>query len=383
VSARLGRSTRHCEERSDEAIHRSARIVGAAGLLRSARNDRIGSDQARKSLRALVRRVALLAALVLAGVAPAFAEDAPQACGGRDLEQRGAALDQARLKRAEDLLNANGLLWRIERAGFAPSYLFGTIHSTDESAVAIARQAAEYAARAKVVATELGGPFDSLDEANLAAAALAKAMAPDVDTFDPTLAGPKAAEVETFLDRRGFPKEMAHHLRLWFLAAAAALPTCETTRSQEGLPEVDQVIAAAGKSHGVPVVALETAAEQLDTMASAPAALAATTLEAAARQPALDEDSYATLLRLYREKRPADMIAIADVVPGLTAEERAAEDEFDNLLLVGRNATMAERAAPLLANGGAFIAVGALHLTGRNGLVERFRAMGYRVVDVW
>ena len=44
---------------------------------------------------------------------------------------------------------------------------------------------------------------------------------------------------------------------------------------------------------------------------------------------------------------------------------------------------MAERAAPLLAKGGAFIAVGALHLTGKNGLIERFRAAGYRVVNVW
>ena len=52
-------------------------------------------------------------------------------------------------------------------------------------------------------------------------------------------------------------------------------------------------------------------------------------------------------------------------------------------LLQGRNATMAERAAPLLASGGAFIAVGALHLAGKTGLVERFRAQGYTVTKVW
>ena len=44
---------------------------------------------------------------------------------------------------------------------------------------------------------------------------------------------------------------------------------------------------------------------------------------------------------------------------------------------------MAERAAPLLAAGGAFIAVGALHLSGKDGLVERFRATGYKVTKVW
>jgi uncharacterized protein len=36
-----------------------------------------------------------------------------------------------------------------------------------------------------------------------------------------------------------------------------------------------------------------------------------------------------------------------------------------------------------LASGGAFIAVGALHLTGKDGLIERFRADGYAVTKLW
>jgi len=327
-------------------------------------------------------RAALLAALACALIGPAFAEDAAPPCVGRDLE-RGADLREARLKRADDLVNGVGLLWRIEREGLAPSYLFGTIHSTDEGAVAIARQAAEYMSSARVVATELGGPFDDVDKADIAAAALAKAIAAAIDTFSPALTGAPAAAVEDYLARRGFAKEMAHHLRLWFLAAATALPTCEAARAQSDRPEVDQVIADAGKARGLRVEGLETSAEQLEAIAAAPPALAATLLEASARAPTLEDDSYATLLRLYREKRPADMLAIADAIPELTPEERAAEDAFDRLLLVGRNAVMAQRAGTLLAAGGAFIAVGALHLSGRDGLIERFRAMGYRVVDVW
>jgi uncharacterized protein YbaP (TraB family) len=36
----------------------------------------------------------------------------------------------------------------------------------------------------------------------------------------------------------------------------------------------------------------------------------------------------------------------------------------------------------LLEQGGAFIAVGALHLPGPGGLIERFRAAGYAVTRV-
>ncbi len=43
---------------------------------------------------------------------------------------------------------------------------------------------------------------------------------------------------------------------------------------------------------------------------------------------------------------------------------------------------MADRAAPLLKGGGAFMAVGALHLPGREGLVELLRQQGFTVTRV-
>ncbi len=111
--------------------------------------------------------------------------------------------------------------------------------------------------------------------------------------------------------------------------------------------------------------------------------VAAALLAVAARDPNMNGDVYATMLRLYRESRPAEILPITDAVGEMSGSERAAEDEFTRLLLVGRNATMAERAAPLLNVGGAFIAVGALHLPGKEGLIERLRAQGYRVTKVW
>jgi uncharacterized protein YbaP (TraB family) len=43
---------------------------------------------------------------------------------------------------------------------------------------------------------------------------------------------------------------------------------------------------------------------------------------------------------------------------------------------------MADRAAPILARGNAFMAVGAMHLPGPKGLVEGFRKGGYTVTAV-
>ncbi len=327
------------------------------------------------TLRALALPLALLSA------APVAAAEA-LACHGADLTHiDGLAAAQAR--RADDLVNADGLLWRIDRPGLAPSYLYGAIHSTDDRALEMAGRAARHIAGAKVVATELGGPLDSVEKANIGAMMLAKALDRDHDTFEGAVASGDRGPIEKLIARQGFPKEFAHHLKLWFLATVTSIPACEARREALDLPEVDQFLAQTARDAGVKVVGLETPKEQLDALSAIPPATAAALLAVAARDPGMNDDVYATLLRLYRESRPAEILPIADVAGEMSESERAAEDEFTRSLLAGRNGRMAGRAAPLLSAGGAFIAVGALHLSGKDGLVERFRAAGYKVTKVW
>ena len=332
----------------------------------------------------VIRRSALGACAFLIGVL-AFslaAAEPPKACQGSDLTQvEGLAATQS--ARADDLINGEGLLWRIEKPGLQPSYLFGTIHSTDASALEVAARAAQFIAGSRVVATELGGPMDSIQKANITAATLAKALDRDHDTFEGAIAPEDRQGIEKFVAREGYPAEFVHHLKPWFLAILTAIPACEAEREALDLPEVDQFLAQTAKDSRVKVIGLETPGEQLDAIASLRPEVAATLLVLAARDPGLNDDLYATMLKLYRESRPAEIVAIADALGGLNEAERAAQDEFMRKLLLSRNAIMAQRAGPLLASGGAFIAVGALHLPGRTGLIERFRAMGYTVTKVW
>jgi hypothetical protein len=329
--------------------------------------------------RLAVRACAFLVGVVTLSLAHA---EPPKPCQGSDLT-RVEGLATAEAARANDLVNGDGLLWRIEKPGLAPSYLFGTIHSTDESALAMARRAAQSINGSKIVATELGGPIDTIEKANITAATLAKALDRDHDTFEGVIAADDRAQIEDLLTGLGYPKEFAHHLKPWFLAILTALPACEAEREARDLPEVDQFLAKTARDLGVKVIGLETPKEQLAAIAGMRPQVAATLLTLAARDQGLNDDLYATMIRLYRESRPAEIVAIADAMGGLSEAERAAQDEFMRTLLQDRNATMAERAAPLLASGAAFIAVGALHLAGKAGLVERFRAQGYTVTKVW
>jgi uncharacterized protein YbaP (TraB family) len=57
-------------------------------------------------------------------------------------------------------------------------------------------------------------------------------------------------------------------------------------------------------------------------------------------------------------------------------------DSAERNLLVTRNLSMRDKALPSLAEGSAMIAVGALHLPGRQGLVALLREAGYTVTPV-
>jgi uncharacterized protein len=317
--------------------------------------------------------------LALLAAAPAGAQSS-HSCHGKDLTGVDG-LAAAEAKRADDLVNADGLLWRIDGPGLAPSYLYGTIHSTDDVAIAMARRAAERIGGAKIVATELGS-MSSIERADITAAALALALDRDHDTFE-GLPEEDRSGIERFATAQGFPSGFAHHLKLWFLAILTATPACERKRQALGLPEVDHFLAETAMDSGVKVVGLESAAEQIDAIAAMRSDVAAVTLAVAAHEPDMSDDVYATMLRLYRESRPAEILAITDAIGGMSEAEHAAQDEFVRLLLAGRTATMAERARPLVQEGGAFIAVGALHLPGKDGLIERFRGQGYSVVREW
>jgi uncharacterized protein YbaP (TraB family) len=325
----------------------------------------------------MLLRSVLFAFLVFA--APAFAQ-APD-CGGVDISA-DPSIHPDWAAHADDLVNGEGLLWRIEKPGVAPSYLYGTMHSTREGPMRLARAAAPYADKATAVATELGD-LDSAAKIEIGARMLREALSPDADTWVGEIEGADVAPVEALLSEKGTPKEMAHHLKLWMLALAASLPKCEVDGQAEELPEVDESFAKIAQANHTPVIALETIDEQMSAVASISAPLAAMTLKSAARGGALADGGYATLLSLYVQKKPTAALVVLEAAPGVSDEERKVTAELTRRLLGDRNDVMAARAAPLLEKGGAFVAVGALHLSGKRGLVELLRGRGWKVTNVW
>ena len=94
------------------------------------------------------------------------------------------------------------------------------------------------------------------------------------------------------------------------------------------------------------------------------------------------EDLNETLITLYREHRIGEVWPLTQALSSDKALARTVIDEFQLRLIDERNIRMRDRALPLLEKGNAFIAVGALHLPGDNGLVALFREAGYTVTPI-
>src|ERR1051325_2135914 len=103
----------------------------------------------------LLRRNLLVFGAALLLATAAWAET--QACSGTSLTATLARQGklEAALAEAAATPNGEGLLWRVERAGVAPSHLFGTMHLTDPRAAQLAPPVRQALAGSKAVELEL------------------------------------------------------------------------------------------------------------------------------------------------------------------------------------------------------------------------------------
>ncbi|MBZ9806606.1 MULTISPECIES: TraB/GumN family protein [unclassified Mesorhizobium] len=278
--------------------------------------------------------------------------------------------------------NGKGLLWKLEKPGEQPSFLFGTMHMTDPRVTALppaAQKAYDGAGTIVIETTEV------LDQQKMMAALLKQPelmMFTDSTTLSSLLSPDDAAAVDKALDERGIPPATVAKMKPWMLSAMVALPACELARKAGGAPVLDVKLAEDAKASGKSVEGLETVAGQLRAMASLPIAFHMKGLVDTLKLGDRMNDVNETMIVLYQRGETGMFWPLfRAVLPGETGDATGYA-AFEQTMITSRNKAMVDHAGPFLAKGNAFIAVGALHLPGPEGLVEDFRKAGYTVTAV-
>lgn len=310
-----------------------------------------------------------------------------EACGGTDLLATMAKSDPARLAdiraEASKVPNGDSRLWKIEAEGIDPSWLYGTMHVTDPRVLDLPDAAATALQGADTVVIET---TDILDPAKAQAEILSKpelTMFTDGTTLDSLLKDDELALLKKELKERGIAFGLVSRMKPWMIASFVALPVCEQARKQSGDDFLDKKIAEDAKAKGKTVEGLETLDEQLEAMASLPMKFHLRGLVETLKLGSLMNDVMTTMTDLYLKGEIGTILPMMRAVS--PAEDQAPGSgyaEFEERIIRERNGVMASRATPIIDKGDAFIAVGALHLPGDEGIVARLRKAGYTLTAV-
>lgn len=310
-------------------------------------------------------------------------------CVGVDLVkslQQSDAQGYARFEEtARGVANGQGLLWRVEAAGGKPSYLFGTMHSTEAAAKTFDELVIRALRRSRTVATELPGASTRRVAAELRRLVANRSFRPGGNSLamlPPTIRD----RVEARIARAGIPAGVAEQLQPWYLALALSRSNCVGASSAGGTgldtETADARIERLGVEQGSSLAALETPVEQVEALASIPDQVAIRMMRESTEKNLRPEDVESTITGLYTTRRIGYLLAMRGPIwAGVFDVDGYAE--FIQAFITRRNETMMQRALPILRQGEAFIAVGALHLPGDRGLIELIRQAGFSVTRIW
>ncbi|WP_275785558.1 TraB/GumN family protein [Pararhizobium gei] len=336
---------------------------------------------------ALIGTLHVLAAmsliLMLLSILPAQAATG-ESCGGKNLIAQMKSSDPARYetleKQAAATPNGKGLFWRIEKPGVSPSYLLGTMHVTDPRVLAMPKGASQAFATAKTVIIESD---EVVDERKAAAAIMMQpglTMFAEGKTIKDFLPAEDQQKLAAGLRQRGIPLAAVARMKPWMIASFVALPACEMSRKAAGASFLDKKLAEDALTQGKTLKGLETMVEQLKAIDALPVQLH---LDALIETLDLGEtlaDVMETTTELYLSGDTGMVMPLMRAVSKQeSADDSANYADFEQRIIIDRNRVMASRAKPILDGGSVFMAVGALHLPGADGLIELLRKDGFTV----
>lgn len=267
---------------------------------------------------------------------------------------------------------SHGLLFRVEAPGKPSSFIYGTLHSNDSRVTAVPAVVTDALAASRYLAPEFlvaqsGAP--ELFEAGQFADKRRLGDYFDAETL---------TRIRVALGDAAPAPGVFERLKPWAVLLMLAQPQAQTDGAT-----LDEVLVEIARRQRLHVIGLEMPEEQVASLDAIPAA---------------SQVAIVHWLLGHREQLPAeheavvvawlarDLAGLATLTGAPGRADPAVARHFAQLtrhLVENRSVLMAHRLHLPLREGRVFVAVGALHLYGRRGLLELIRAQGYRIQRVY
>lgn len=260
------------------------------------------------------------------------------------------------------------LLWKIAGNGLKQSsYIYGTIHSYDKRAFVFRDLVDAYMKKCKAFGMEI--KLDDFDPFSL----LGQIQMPG-DTTLPMLIGDSSFRLLETMMRDSFKFELSMFVRIkpMFLVGLMQMPSGDGDDYTDFL---DEYLMNKAKDAKQELIGIETIAEQLHAVDLIPLKEQAHMMLEETIHPDSGGMDIGDLLDVYKTGNLDSLYKMY--------QKGELSNEFNKALITDRNHRMADRIDSIAHCKPIFIAVGALHLPGPEGVLNLLRGKGYEVEPVW
>ena len=264
-----------------------------------------------------------------------------------------------------DYTFSDSLIWKAEKDGRV-NYLYGTIHTQDPLGTRFPPQVrlGIYQSQSYLMEIQL-----SEDSNRIFREAMffsdEKSLESDLDPVLLTLLGQQLSDY-------GLSPDDAKRIKPW--AAFSTIGTPKPTRS----PSLDQVLMNYAQSRGLEIIGIETMQELVESLSSIDYQDQLTILS----------DTICNRAQIIADTRELVELHMFNNLKGIidfNAEPKADEALFERyleIMIYERNERMVERILPYFEQGGGFVAVGASHLPGKRGVLNKLHQAGFTLTPL-
>ena len=260
-----------------------------------------------------------------------------------------------------------GLLWKIEKPGSKPSYIFGTIHVSDKEILALPEQVEQTLKNSDQFFMEvLPDPGDAAATASLMFFNDGKSLR---NLVSPALFN----RVSEILSVYRLPEVTVSIMKPW----AAFMTMSYPPNSGQIL---DLKLLELARTYNVKAAGLENLEDQLNIFTGMTLQEQLLLLTDTTCHHDMIKKDFENMKALYLQR---DLKGLYLYGQRYAFEDNSIYEKMTDAILTKRNYTMIKTMQPALQQGGAFIAVGALHLPGEEGILALLKNQAYKISKIY
>ncbi|MCW9005810.1 MAG: TraB/GumN family protein [Gammaproteobacteria bacterium] len=272
----------------------------------------------------------------------------------------------------ERILHPKGLLWKIEKPGFSPSSVYGTMHVSHKDVINLAEPVERAFVNAERFAMEVLLNFDAMGVITR------RSFFNDGRTLKTVMLPDDFKKLsQLMMSQFSMTEEVFEHMRPWMVFTLLMMPPEEMGKDSSAL---DMILYRRAAMRKIPLLGLETAEEQLDVLEGQSLEDQIWMLNKTVKEYAEINRQFDEMLKAYIDR---DLAGLVRQQQQSMYDDTDIDDRFLEQLIDMRNVRMVERMQDYLQKGNAFIAIGALHLPGQKGVLHLLEQQGYSVTPLY